>query len=66
MSTTNTLAIISSTISVLNGLISLSENSSKYREMVAKAIAGGENLSEEQLADLKQDALDAIAEARKD
>lgn len=66
MSTATTLNIITSGINVLNGIIELSENSSKYRKMVADAISENRELSFEDLEVLRNDAQDAINRARQD
>ena len=61
-----TLSLVTGTIAVLNGLLLLSENGAKYRARVAAAIAENRDLTVEELDDLKQDAIDAIAKARED
>ncbi|MDX1496954.1 MAG: hypothetical protein R3352_05315 [Salinisphaeraceae bacterium] len=66
MSTANTLKIISGAITVINGLISLTENSAKYRQMVANAIAEGRDVSEAELDSLESSAREAIARAGED
>lgn len=66
MSTETTLKAISAGITIVNSLISISENSAKYRQMVTEAISEGRDLSEEDLAELREEAQSAINEARKD
>lgn len=66
MSTAATLKTISGAISVINGLISLTENSAKYRQMVANAIAEGRDISEAELNALENSAREAIARAGED
>jgi hypothetical protein len=60
------LKTIAGAIGVLNGLISLSENSAKYRNIVANAVAEGRDLSIEELDTLETEAIQAIKEARLD
>lgn len=66
MSSAAVLNTLVGAIGVINGLISLSENSARYRKMVADAVAEGRDLSIEDLDTLEKEAVEAIAEARKD
>lgn len=62
----STVSLIAGTVTILNGLINLSASGIKYREKIAAAVSEDRSLTTEDLEDLKNEAFDAIAEARKD
>jgi hypothetical protein len=55
---------VSSTLAVINGLISASAHTEEYRQMVAKAIAEGRDISDEELAAVANRIEGALAEAQ--
>lgn len=57
-------ANISHYLTILNGLISASAHTEEYRQMVAKAIAEGRDISNEELAEVAKRVQDALDEAQ--
>lgn len=57
-------ANISHYLAILNGLISASVHTEEYRQMVAKAIAEGRDISNEELAAVAKRVQDELAEAQ--
>lgn len=66
MSGATTLKMISSGIAILNGLISMTAESEKYRALVSNAVSEGRDVSEDELDSIRDDALDAIEQAKQD
>lgn len=66
MNSVAVLKTLTGAVSLINGLISLSENSAKYRQMVANAVADGRDITVEELDSLEAEARQAIEEARLD
>lgn len=56
----DSLLLVSRLLSAMDIAIRLSENSAQFRAMVAQAIAEGRDLSDEELATLRNDARAAI------
>ena len=52
--------VLSQMVSLLNAGLTLAANSQKYREMIAKAISEGRDLSPEELDSLRNDAQAAV------
>jgi len=52
--------VVSQMVSLLNAGLTLAANSQKYRDMVAKAVSEGRDLSPEELASLRIDAQTAV------
>lgn len=63
MSSANTIA---NAVTLLNALVAAAENADKYRSVVARAVAEGRDISDDELAVAKADldiAIDAAARA---
>ena len=52
--------VLSQMVSLLNAGLPLAANSQKYRDMVAKAVSEGRDLSPEELESLRNDAQTAV------
>lgn len=59
-STVTTLLVISRAVSLLNAALMLAGNSEKYRALIARAVAEGRDITEEELVQLSADAQYAI------
>jgi hypothetical protein len=55
---------ISSALALINGLISASAHTEEYRQMVAKAIAEGRDINDEELAAVATRVQDELAAAQ--
>lgn len=60
----NSLVAVQAAITIINSLIVLGNNSEKFRQLVANAIAEGRNISAKELDSLAESAYKAIDEAR--
>ncbi|MGO1500828.1 MAG: hypothetical protein ACTHWH_06045 [Marinobacter sp.] len=52
--------ILSQMVSILNASVALAHNSQKYRDLVANAVREGRDLSQDELASLREDAQEAV------
>ena len=58
------VSTISNALALINGLISASAHTEEYRQMVAKAIAEGRDISDEELEAVAKRVGDALAQAQ--
>jgi hypothetical protein len=58
------VSTISNALALINGLISASAHTEEYRQMVAKAIAEGRDISDEELASVAKRIEESLAEAQ--
>lgn len=60
MSSASTLVVVTQAVSLLNAAITLAGNSEKYRNLIATAVAEGRDITDDELAELRNDAQEAI------
>ena len=59
-SAADALLVVSRLLSALNVAVNLANNTEKFRAIVATALAEGRDLNDEEIAELRRDAVDAV------